>query len=401
MAVFEYRAVDLDASAVAGTVTADTPRQARDRLRERGLTVTDVRTLADAPRPGRLARRRGRASQHEVVSFIREMATLLRAGIPLHAALETLARQHRRGFKAVVEQLADQVARGTSLADAMAARPAYFDEMCTSVVRVGESTGSLESALERLAEFKEKAHGLQSRVTTALLYPAVVSAVGVAVAMFLMTYVVPNLLATLEESGKDLPAVTRVVKSASDFLLSWWWLLAAAVVGLAALVRVVLSTERGHALADRLMLALPLVGDLVRKETTSRMAVVMAALLRSGLDFVEAVRITRRTLRNRVFRRAMDRYEAAVEAGRDVAGPLEATGVFAPMVVQMLAVGQQSGELETMLEQLARGYDQEVQVAAQRLTALLEPLLIVLLAILIGAIAFATVLPILEMSNVL
>lgn len=401
MTIYSFKAIDVDASALSGTIVADTPRGARDQLRGRGLTVTQVAEVRAGSGSSFWSRRRGRAVRREVVSFIRELATLLRAGIPLHSALQTLAAQHRRGFRTVVQQLADQVAQGTSLADAMDRQGGVFDEMCVSVVRVGETTGSLDAALRRLADFKEKALRLQSRVTTALLYPAVVCTVGVAVAVFLMTYVVPNLLATLTEAGKDLPAVTRLVKAASDLLVDWWWLLVAAAAGVGLLVHLVLRTEWGHRLFDRLVLKVPVLGDLVRKETTSRMAVVMAALLRSGLVFVEAIRITRRTMRNRVFRRAMDEYEAAVRAGRDVAGPLAATGVFSPMVVQMLAVGQHSGELEEMLEQLAEAYDQEVTIAAQRLTALLEPLLVVLLAVMIGLVAFATVLPILEMSDVM
>jgi len=152
---------------------------------------------------------------------------------------------------------------------------------------------------------------------------------------------------------------------------------------------------------DALVLRVPLVGDLVRKENTSRLAVVMAALLRSGLHFDEAIRVTRGTLRNRVFCRAMEAYETAVTAGRDVAASLEVSGVFSPMVVQMLAVGQQAGDLETMLQQLAATYDEEVQTATQRLTALLEPALIVVLAVVVGFIALATILPILEVSHVL
>jgi type IV pilus assembly protein PilC len=402
MAVYAYKALDVDATPLSGTIVADTPRQARDELRGRGLTITEVAEFRQgAAHRAFFARRRGRAAEREVVAFIRELATLLRAGIPLHSALGTLAAQHKRHFRAVVEQLGDQVAQGTALAEAMSRQGEYFDELCVSVVRVGETTGSLDVALRRLADFKEKALRLQSRVITALLYPSVVTALGLAVSVFLMTYVVPGLLSTLVDAGKELPAVTRLVKAVSDLLLHWWWLLIAAVVVAAAAARSALRTERGHAFMDRLMLRLPVIGDLVRKETTSRMAVVMAALLRSGLVFVEAIQITRRTMKNRVFRRAMDEYEAAVKAGRDVAAPLAASGVFSPMVVQMLAVGQQSGELEEMLEQLAESYDQEVAVATQRLTALLEPLLIVLLAVMIGLIAFATILPILEMSNVM
>lgn len=401
MPVFDYRAVDTDAADVGGTVIADTARQARDLLRDRGLTITRVRPVGGPAAVTYRQRRRGRGAQGEVVVFVRELATLLTAGIPLLPALKTLADQHRHRFRAVVQDLADRVAAGVSLAEAMDRHRAYFDELCVSIVRVGQSTGGLDQALGRLAEFKEKAHRLRSRVATALIYPAVVAVVGLAVSLFLMTYVVPNLLATLTQAGRQLPAATRLVKAGSDFLLGWWWLLLAAVAAAALAVKAVLRTERGRTAMDRLVLGIPVIGELARKENTSRMAVVMAGLLGSGLQFVEAVCITRRTIRNRVFRRAMDDYEAAVTAGADVSGPLAAAGVFSPMVVQMLAVGQQSGQMEQMLEQLADAYEKQVAAATQRLTALLEPLLIVLLAIVVGFIAFATILPILEVSNVL
>jgi len=401
MAVFEYTAIDLDASAASGTIVADTPRQARDVLRGRGLSVTNIKQVADNDKLSFAQRRRGRRSQWEVVSFIRELATLLTAGIQLTAALQTLAKQHRGHFKSVIQHLGDEVAAGVSLADAMEKHTAYFDELCVSVVHVGENTGQLELGLRRLADFKEKAHRLRSRVATALVYPAVVCVIGLAVTLFLMTYVVPNLLGTLTRAGGQLPAITRFVKSLSDLLLGWWWAILIALGATVAAVRLLLKTQRGALARDRLVLRIPVVGELIRKETTSRMAIVLAALLRSGLEFIRAIQITRRTMPNRVFKRAMDDYERAVTAGSDIAAPLEASGVFSPMVVQMLAVGQQSGQLEEMLEQLAGSYERQVDTATSRLTALLEPLLIVILALMVGFIAFATILPILEVSNVL
>ena len=307
----------------------------------------------------------------------------------------------RDSFKAVIQGLTDCISAGTSLAEAMDQHPVWFDELCVNIVRVGENTGSLEGALKRLADFKEKTQELRSRVITALLYPAVVFIMGLAVTVFLMTFVVPNLLKALSEAGKELPLVTRIVKAASDVLVGWWWAILIGAACFVLLFRVVLRTEWGRFSFDRLALGFPMLGDLNRKENISRIAVVMAALLRSGLQFVEAIRITKRTIRNSVYRRAMADYERAVTAGSDVAEPLKASGVFSPMVVQMLAVGQESGELEDLLEQLAEAYDREVDTATRRLTSLLEPLLIVLLAILVGFIILATILPILEASNVL
>lgn len=401
MPVFKYKAIDMDATDLVGTLIADTPRQARDVLRDRGLTVTQVTPIRQTDAIGYRQHRRGRRAQSEVVAFIRELATLMKAGIPLLSALKTLSDQHRRYFKAVIQDLGDQVAAGAGLAEAMGRHTSYFDELCVSIVRVGENTGVMDAALMRLAGFKEKAHRLRSKVTTALIYPAVVGSIGLVVSVFLMTYVVPNLLGTLLQTGRELPAITRVVKTASDFLLGWWWVLLALAAGLPLIVKSLLRSDSVRLIADRLVLRIPVIGELIRKENTSRMAIVMATLLGSDMQFVEAIRITRRIIRNSVFRKAMDDYETAVTAGSNVSAPLQASGVFSPMVVQMLAVGQESGQLEEMLEQLSDAYDQEVATATQRLTAVLEPVLIVFLAILVGFIAFATILPILEISNVL
>lgn len=401
MPVYDYSATGANGSAASGTIVADTPRQARDSLRQRGLRMAEVTAAPSDDGRSFFWRRRGRRDQGRVVKFVRELATLLQAGIPLLGALHTLSRQRHRTFTAVVQHLSDKVSAGMSLADAMAQQGAHFDEMCVSIVRVGESTGQIETALKRLADFKEKAHQIRSRVTTAMVYPAVVAIAGLAVSVFLMTYVVPNLLGTLTQAGKELPAITRVVKGVSDLLVGWWWLLLAGAAGVGAVFAAILRTNRGQWACDWLILRLPFIGELARMENTSRMAVVLGSLLRSGLPFVEAVRITRRTMPNRLFQKALEDYEVAVTAGQDVAGPLEASGVFNPMVVEIVSVGQQAGQLEDMLQQLAESYDKEVATATQRLTAVLEPLLIVLLAIVVGFIAFATILPILEVSNVL
>jgi type II secretory pathway component PulF len=400
MAVYQYNAIDLDESAVDGTIIADTARAARDMLRDRGLMVTHIAASREAGKL-RLAGGPSRKDRYEVVSFIRELATLLKAGISLLTALNTLASQHSRRFRPIIQHLSDQVASGVGLAEAMGQQSAYFDSMCVSITAVGENTGSLEIALKRLADFKDRANRLTSKVTTALIYPAFVCAFGLIISLFLMSYVVPNLLSSLTAAGKELPAITKIVKGLSDFLLNWWWALLAGLAGLVVLFKMILASQSGRKIFDRLLLNMPMIGQLLRKENTSRIAIILAALLRSGLQFVQAVQITRSTVKNRLFAKALEDYELAVASGKDVAGPLAASGVFSPMVIQMLAVGQHAGNLEEMLEQLAETYDQEIAVATARLTAMLEPILIVVLAILVAFIAFATILPIMEMSNVI
>ena len=401
MPVYTYKAVDLDATAVAGEVAADTPRQARDLLRGRGLTVEQIR-----PRPPReaasvWARRRARRHAGRTTGFIRDLAALAGAGIPLTDSLQTLSRQYSGPFGAVVLSVGERVASGASLAEAMEAQGPWFDRLCVSIVRVGERTGTLDEALSKLADFREHAEGLRSRIGTVLLYPAIVTVIGTGVTVFLMTFVVPRLLSALRDSGRELPAITRAVQAVSDFLLGYGWLVGLAVVAAVIGLRLIVRTGPGRRAWHRLLMRAPLVGELIVKETLGRLAVVLAALLRSGVVFVEALEVAEETTANVVFRAALARCREAVAAGKDLAEPLERAGVFPPMVVRMLAVGQQAGELEGMLEKLAASYERQVAVATARLAAVLEPLLIVVLALMVGVIALATILPILEASNVL
>ena len=402
MAVYSYKAF-AGASAVNGTVAADSPRAARDTLRDRGLTIRAVTRQRDAESatPLRLPTFSTRTQSARVAAFTRELSTLLAVGIPLLDSLDTLIRQHKGGFADALLRLRDRVAGGSALADAMAEQPGLFDELSTSMVRVGESAGTLELVLEQLADFKERSAALRNRITTALIYPAIVACMAVAVSVFLMTFVVPQLLAGLLEAGRPLPFATRVVKALSDGLLTWWWLLLLLVVGVIASLSFALRTPAGRLRWHRLQLRIPLLGDLTRKQAITRVSVVMASLLRSGIVFDSAVRIAARATPNLVLRDALHRVERAVVGGRDITLAIEQTGAFPPLVVQVFGVGQSSGRLEEMLDRLARDYDAQVALAAGRFTAVLEPLLILVLVFVVGFIAFATVLPILEAGNVL
>ena len=337
----------------------------------------------------------------QLVPFVRELSTLLGVGIPLLEAIDTIIKQHKGGFRLVLQQLRDQVAAGVSLAEAMAQQPRVFDDFCLNLVEVGENAGNLDVALTRLAEFKERSAQFRGKVTNALLYPAIVFCMAIGVSIFLMTYVTPKLLSGLIEAGRPIPLPTRIVKGFSDLLISKGWLIAIVGAFLAALLGWLWRTPKGKLAFDRLQLRTPLLGDLIRKQSVSRIAMVMAALMRSGVVFVRAIQITQRTTANLVIRDALSKCETAVHAGQDIAAALEATNAFPPTVVQVFAVGEQSGRLEEMLDRLASDYDHQVNTATQRLTTVLEPLLIILLVMMVGLIAFATVLPMLEAGNVL
>lgn len=398
MAVFAYKALDASAARIRGVLTADTPRQARDTLRSRGLTVEQIVPRA-ANRSARAPRVSARNSAR-VVQFVRELAMLLGAGIPLLEAIDTIARQHRGAFREALAMLRDRIAAGVGLAEAMREQPALFDVMCASVTEVGEASGSLESVLAQLADFKERALRFKNRVASALAYPLFVLTMAVGVGVGLMTFVIPKLLDNLVESGRPLPWATRVVKAASDLLVYHGWLLGVGIVLIAAAAAAILRTPAGRMKWHQAQLRIPVLGSMIRKQATARVAIVIATMMKSGIVFVKALQIAQRSTSNLAIRTALERCEAAVGAGRDISQALQSTGAFAPVVVQIFAVGQQSGRLEEMLERLANDYDQQVALTSERLTAMLEPALILMLVGLIGVIACATILPMLEAADV-
>ncbi len=401
MPVFTYKAFDAEESAVSGTLVADTPRQVREQLLDRGLTVQEVvpRQANSAGKSTGGLRWPGRRHSASALTFIRELATLLGAGIPLSDSIETLAKQYMGGFGSTILQLQDRVVSGTGLAEAMREHPAIFDELDVSIAEVGESAGNLDVVLDRLAEFKEKSASLTGKIGTALIYPAIVLVVAIGVSLLLMTFVVPKLLGSLIEAGHPIPLITRIVKTASDVLVGWWWLILLAVIALVATVSVILHSQRGKLAWHRLQLRIPVLGPAIRKQALARIAIVISTLMRSGIVFVKAVEIAERTTRNIVLKDALAKCQQAVNGGADIARALEDTRAFPPMVVQIFSVGQQSGRLEDMLDRLAADYDRQVSTLTQRLTAILEPILILFMVVLVGFIAVATILPMLEAAS--
>ena len=414
MAVFSYIATDLDATVSRGTVTADSPRQARDQLRDRGLSVHELTPCQIARVGGRnwihrlgLARRQDQA---KLTVFVRELSTLLAVGMPLLEALNTIGRQQKRRavqsrFHHMLLTLRDRIGEGASLAEAMReqsiAQGGMFDDITISMTQVGEHAGTLDEVLGQLAEFRERSAQLKGKLGSAMLYPLIVLAVGVGVSLFLMTWVVPSLLDTLVEAGRDLPWITQVVKGTSDFLLAYWAVLLLGAVVAAGVLQLILRTARGRWVFHRLLLKLPGLGDLIRKQAIVRIAFVISTLMKSGISFEQAVATAQSATGNVILKQALIDCQRAVEAGRDIGIAMEQAQAFPSTVVQIFALGQQSGQMESMLERLALDYDRQVATAVTNLTAILEPVLILMLAAIVGAIAFATILPILEIGNVL
>ncbi len=401
MAVFSYKAIDTSRSATSGTVVADSPWQARDTLRMRGLKIqkiTEIKELENnSTKVGTGSRRHAAA----VISMTRELSTLLAVGVPLTEALETITDQYSGTFREGLIQLRDRVSSGMSFAEAMKLRTDLFDEMTINVVQVGEDAGRLEEVLETLADFKEKWQELSNHVITALIYPAIVMVMATAVSIFLMTFVVPNIITDLTTEGKKLPWVTSIVKICSDTIINHGWWIAPLIIVILAAVGFVFSRGAAQLWWHKMVLKIPLLGQMIRKQATVRMATVVSTLMRSGVSFERAINISKNTTHNRIMRQALESCGKAAYTGTDIAKALEHTEAFPKTVVQVFSVGQESGRLEDMLDRLAADYDRQVYTLARRLTAFIEPITIIILAVIVGTIAFATVLPILEASNVL
>ncbi len=401
MGVFRYQAIDSRRATVKGTVAADTPRQAREELRARGLRVRQLEPVrAGKPQHATVRMRRTRHAAAWAVT-IHELTMLLDAGIPLLEALDTVVAQYRGGYRAALLEVRERVAAGAGLAEALRQRPDIFDRLSVNLVEVGEHTGELDRVLRQLAEFKQRQLHLKDQVLNALAYPLFLVVFGTAATVFLMTYVMPPLLENLEETLAQLPWPTRVVKACSDLLLEYGWLLALtaamAVVGVGGLLRLPAVRRRFH----RALLRLPGLGPLLLKQSLSRIALVLSSLLRSGMVLTQALELASGATRNLVLRDAIEACRRSVMEGKEVASALERAGVFPPMAIRIFSVGQETGRLEEMLDQLADDYQRQVATSSARFAALLEPVLIVALAIVVGFVLVATILPILEAGNVL
>ncbi|HXY33208.1 MAG TPA: type II secretion system F family protein [Planctomycetaceae bacterium] len=401
MPIFTYEAVDSSARNVGGRIAADSPREAREKLRAQGYLIETIQESETRAAGRQRLFERPRRYAAQVTGIIRDLSTLLATGINLADALDTLVAQYQGRLQASLLGLRERVTGGSSLSQAMEDEPTIYDELTIEMVRVGENSGTLDKVLDRLAEFRERYLMFKDRVTTALIYPSIVVGLAVAVSIFLMTVVLPMLLENLIASGQRLPWPTRVLKGMSDLATSHGLLLflifGTVVGGFAGVARTSWGRRRWH----KILFRAPLLGSLVQKQEIARAAIVISTLMKNGIVFVEAVRIAGRVSKNVLLKEALEEIRERVQAGRDIGDALVATHVFPPLVALIFNVGQQTGKLEEMLDKLAEGYERQVASATARLTAAVEPILIVVLAVFVGFIVFATILPIMEAGNVL
>jgi type IV pilus assembly protein PilC len=336
----------------------------------------------------------------DIVIFTRQFATMINSGLPLVQSLDILAEQtENEALRKTISEVLYDVESGHTLADAMGRHKKIFSELYVNMVAAGEAGGILDTILLRLATFLEKNDALVRKIKGAMIYPAVIFSVAGGAIAILLAFVIPTFQTMFESAGIPLPLPTRVVIAMSQFLQSYWWAVGAGIILGVAGIRAYYKTPAGNLMIDRLLLNIPILGDLQRKAAVSRFTRTLGTLVSSGVTILEGLEITAKTAGNRVIHDAVMGSRASIAGGETIAGPLKESGVFPPMVVQMINVGEQTGGLDEMLSKIADFYDEEVDAAVEALLAAMEPIMIVVLGVIVGGMIVAMYLPIFDMIN--
>ena len=403
---YKYNAIDRNGAQTSGKIDAASEEQARQKLMARGLMVTTLTGDGGAAKPlvgGAPAKKAGfsfgaKVTQDDVTVMTRQLATLIVAGLPLLRALELIHKQERNpAFKAILANIAESVSQGNNLSEALQAHPKVFDRLFVNMIRAGEAGGVLDKVLDRLAKFREKASRIQKKVKSAMVYPAVVVTVAVVIVFILMVKVVPSFQNLLSGQKTQMPALTAFVVGISDALVTYWYVTPVLLIGLVVGFKAWLASAKGKELFDRIVFKLPKVGGFVQIVSVSRFARTFGTLMASGVPILQAINITRDTLDNVVIAKSLERVHDRVRDGEPLSVPLEQTGVFPQMVTSMIQVGEETGQLPEMLNRVADIYDEEVDNAVGALTSIIEPVLIVGLAVVVGTIVLAMFLPLIAL----
>ncbi len=410
---FEYIALDAKGEETTGTLVANDDADAINQLRKSGLYPTQVGPagkggVAGAKRKAKKSgkkksaargRRGGSVSGKTLMIFTRQLATLVDAGLPLLRGLTVLGKQEKnRNMAATINHLADAVAGGSTFSEGLGQHPKIFDKLYVNMVKAGELGGVLELVLNRLAEYQEKAQKLKNKIVAAMVYPIVVIIIAILILIFLMVVIVPKFEAIFDEmlGGAELPALTRYVIGFSRWVQDFWYILLGGFILLFVVWKAISVNKAGRRAIDAFALKMPVFGGIQLKSSISRFSRTLGTLVTSGVPILQALNITRDTAGNAIVAEAIDNVHAAVREGDSVVAPLEASKIFPPMVISMVDVGEETGQLPDMLLKVADVYDDEVDNAVDGMTSLIEPIMIVVLALIVGTIVIALFLPMIK-----
>ncbi|MCK9262869.1 MAG: type II secretion system inner membrane protein GspF [Desulfomonilia bacterium] len=405
MALYTWSGFTEKGKVTQGMIDATSTREAKLKLRSQGVFVSSIAEESSTPAPSvkdiSLKRFLGRVKLEDVTVMTRQLSTLVGASIPLVESLSALYEQtDSPAMKKTVAQVRDAVNEGLSFADALSQHRRVFSDLYVNMVRSGEASGALDVVLLRLAEFLEGQHRLRSKVGAALIYPLVLFAVSVVVLFYLLTSVVPKMVGMFESMEQVLPLPTRILIGMSDFLGATWWAFAAVAVIAAVFFVRWRQTGQGAEKFDRFRMNMPVYGAIYRKISVARFARTLGTLLSSGVPIIESMRIVKTVVQNKVMEACIEDSIGEVMEGSSIAAPLKKSGVFPPIIVHMISIGEKSGTLEEMLVKAADAYEEDVETSVAGLTSILEPVMIVVMGLIVGSIVLAILLPMLEMSTI-
>jgi general secretion pathway protein F len=398
MPVYKYKAIDGSGKSVQGVIDAESPKTATEKLKRQGVFLSSLNEAKESKSRSLNPFKGVKISELAVTT--RQFSTLISAGLPLEASLTALSEQTEDArLGNVLAEVRERVSEGSSLANALGEHKKIFSDLYINIVRAGEASGTLDIVLFRLADFLETQAALTSRVRGALIYPMFMFFIGGGVLFFTMTYVIPRIAKIFEESKSSLPFMTIILIKISDFLNNNILLMIILAVILFFAASRFYKTDRGRMFFDRVTLKLPVFGKLTSMVVISRFTRTLATLLSSGIPLLDALEIGEAVMGNKVYGQTLQEVRVNVREGASLAQPLKESGVFPPLVTRMIAVGEQTGEMEAMLSKVADIYDQQVETTVSTLTSLLEPVMIVIIGAVMAFIVFAVLLPIFNLTS--
>jgi general secretion pathway protein F len=406
MPIYEYIALDRAGKNQKGIIDADNPLAARQKLRSSDIFPIELKETFAKPKSLSsehisISALFYRVTPGELSAMTRQLATLLSAGITLVLSLEALIAQTTNPlFKKILSEIKESVNEGNSFASSLSQHPKYFSQVYINMVRAGEASGSLDLVLERLADFSENREALKGRFRAAMAYPVIMSIIGVIALMVLVTFVVPRFVEVFNEMEETLPLPTLIVIGTSSFLKSFWWAVLLLIIAILFTIRRLIKTPGGRYLWDKIKLSVPVIGVINIKMAMAGFGRTLGSLIQSGVPLIPSLQIVKNIVNNNIFADIIDETIDEVQAGKALAVPLSRSKWIPPIVIQMIGVGEQSGDLEKMLNKIADIYEREVESQITMLTSMLEPVMILFMAVIVGFIAFSIVLPIVEMSQI-
>ena len=411
MPTFQYEAMDNTGREVKDTIDASTQEEAQQLIRQKGFFVTKISERSKAKKKGpsqakKGGRRKkksftiGKISTKQLCVFTRQLSTLQDAGLPILRSLKILHGQCKPGvLKNSLEDVIEDIESGATLSDAFAKHPKAFDKLYCNMIKAGEAGGALESILQRLADFKEKSQSLKRRIKSAMVYPLVVITVACAIVGFILYFIIPKFEAIFKDFGVDLPSMTKFLIKASHFVVDYFYVCILFPVFCWIFLKLVYRNKTGAYICDRILLMIPVMGAIVEKSTVARTTRTLGTLVQSGVPILESLNIVRDTAGNMVFERAFTRIYDSIREGETIAQPLREARIVDDIVVNMIDVGEETGDLDTMLNKIADNYDEEVEALVESLVSLLEPIMIVVLGGIIGFIVIALFLPLISLIS--